>query len=94
MGGALTAWVAVEHPEIAGLVFINAAVEPAPDMREMVQAMIDAGETMMAGIGSDIADPDVVETAYAETPLAPLLSMLDGVDRVPGRSGGRRPSRR
>lgn len=79
MGGSLTAWMATRHPEIAGLVFINAAVEPSPDMRASVQAMIDAGETTMDGIGSDIADPDVEETAYAATPLAPLVSMLDGV---------------
>lgn len=80
MGGALTAWVAARHPEVAGLVFINAAAEPSPDMRGAVQAMVEAGETTMDGIGSDIADPDAHETAYAQTPLVPLLSMLDAVE--------------
>ncbi len=79
MGGALAAWVAARHPDVAGLVFVNAAAEPSPDMRGAVQAMVDAGETTMEGIGSDIADPDAHETAYADTPLVPLLSMLDGV---------------
>lgn len=79
MGGTLTAWVAAEHPEVAGLVFINAAAEPMPDMYDMVQAAVDSGETLMDGIGSDIADPDSVETAYTQTPLPPLLSMLDAV---------------
>lgn len=78
MGGTLTAWMGVHHPEVAGLVFINAATEAAPDMRAMVQAMIDGGDTVMPGIGSDIADPDAVETAYADTPLVPLITMLDG----------------
>jgi carboxylesterase len=46
-------------------------------MREGVQAMIDTGVEYMDGIGSDIADPDSVESAYTRTPLKPLLSMLD-----------------
>lgn len=79
MGGSLAVWVATRHPEVAGLVFVNPAAEPSPDMRAAVAAMVDAGEVMMDGIGSDIADPDAHETAYEGTPLAPLLSMLDGV---------------
>lgn len=79
MGGTLTAWVATQHPEVAGLVFINAAAQPMDDMYDLVQGMVDAGEQLMDGIGSDIADPDSVETAYAQTPLAPLLSMLDAI---------------
>ena len=87
MGGSLTAWTAVQHPEVAGLVFINPAADPAPDMRAMVQAMVDSGETLMDGIGSDIADPDAVETAYTQTPLRPLLTMLDGVAAFQGALG-------
>jgi carboxylesterase len=88
MGGTLTGWIGAEHPEIAGLVFINAAAEPSDEMRAGLQAMLDAGETYMDGIGSDVADPDVTESAYAKVPLAPLVSMLDAVgdlqDRLPG----------
>lgn len=79
MGGSLAAWVAARHPEVAGVVFINAAAAPSPDVRDAVAAMVEAGETMTEGIGSDIADPDAHETAYEGTPLPPLLSMLDGV---------------
>lgn len=79
MGGALTAWVGIEHPEVAGVVFINAAAEAAADMRDMVQSMVDGGDTVMPGIGSDLADPNAVETAYSDTPLVPLITMLDGV---------------
>lgn len=79
MGGTLTAWLASRHPEIAGIVLINAAAEPSPDMRAGLQSMIDAGETVMDGIGSDVADPDVTESAYDKVPLAPLVSMLDAV---------------
>lgn len=79
MGGSLAAWLATRHPEIAGLVFINPAAEPSPDLRAAVQQLADDGQTIMEGIGSDIADPDAEETAYAGTPVEPLLSMLDGI---------------
>jgi len=79
MGGTLTCWVAARHPEVAGIVLINAAAEASPDMRAAIQSMLDAGETTMDGIGSDVADPEVTESAYDLVPLAPLVSMLDAV---------------
>jgi carboxylesterase len=76
MGGTLTAWLVARHPEIAGAVFVNAAVAPIdPAMLELVDQMIDAGETVAPGVGSDIADPDAKEDAYADTPLKPLKSL-------------------
>lgn len=79
MGGTLTAWLAARHPEIAGIVLINAAAEASREMRSAVEAMVDAGEAVMDGVGNDVADPDVTESAYDEVPLEPLLSMLDAV---------------
>lgn len=77
MGGSLTLWTALEHPEVAGIVCINPAAQPqAPEMIEMVQGLLAAGTEVFDGIGSDIADPSVKETAYPETPLAPLVSMV------------------
>jgi carboxylesterase len=46
-------------------------------MAEGVQALLDQGMETMDGIGSDIADPDVVELAYPQTPLRPLLTMFE-----------------
>ncbi len=77
MGGSLTAWLGTRHPELAGLAFVNAAITMPPEMAEGVRAMLDAGEEYLEGIGSDIADPDSTESAYAQTPLKPLLSMLE-----------------
>jgi carboxylesterase len=77
MGGALTAWLGSEHPEIAGLVCINPVVSVPDGMREAVEQVLASGADRFAGIGSDIAMPGVVETAYPETPLAPLLTMFD-----------------
>jgi carboxylesterase len=79
MGGTLTAWVATKHPEVAGIVLINAAAEVNPEMRAGILSLIDAGETVMDGIGSDVADPDVTESAYDKVPLAPLVSMFDAL---------------
>jgi carboxylesterase len=77
MGGSLTAWLGTRHSELAGLAFINAAITMPPEMVEGVQAMLDAGEKYLEGIGSDIADPESTESAYAQTPLKPLLSLLE-----------------
>ena len=77
MGGSLTGWLGTRHPEVAGLAFINAAISVPEEMRAGVQALLDSGEEYMDGIGSDIADPGSTETAYAKTPLKPLLSMLE-----------------
>lgn len=82
MGGALTAWLGSEHPEIAGLVCINAVVSVPPGMREAVEQVLASGADRFEGIGSDIAEPGVVETAYPETPLAPLLTMFDAADNL------------
>lgn len=82
MGGSLTCWLATRHPELAGIICINPAVAPRADMLELVNAMVAAGETAMDGIGSDVADPDVTESAYAQTPLAPLVSMFEVADGI------------
>ena len=80
MGGTLTCWLAARHPEIAGIVCINAAVLAADDQfLEMLRAMLDAGEEISPGIGSDIADPDSVETAYEGSPIACALSLFEAV---------------
>src|SRR5438045_675641 len=69
MGGTLTVWLAAHHPEIAGIVLVNALVDPPdPSFKEILQGMLDAGP-IMPGIGSDIADPDVKEAAYDGAPI-------------------------
>jgi carboxylesterase len=87
MGGALTCWLATRHPELSGIICINPAVAPSDDMTDVVAAMVEAGEQYMDGIGSDVADPDVVESAYDRVALAPLLSMFEVSGRVLPRLG-------
>ncbi len=87
MGGSLTLWVALEHPETAGIVCINAPTQPQPDdVLEMLREMIDEGNEVMPGIRGDIADPDVVDLSYPGTPLRPLLSFqVDGLAPIADR---------
>ncbi|HZQ27498.1 MAG TPA: alpha/beta fold hydrolase [Acidimicrobiales bacterium] len=88
MGGTLTCWLAASHPEIAGIVCVNPAVDPpAPSFVEMLTATLEAGVDRIPGIGSDIAKPGVTESAYEGTPIAPLLSLLEAEAELVGRLG-------
>lgn len=84
MGGSLTCWLATRHPDISGIICVNPATQVPPGMRELVQAMVDGGDEVMDGIGSDVADPTSPESAYPETPLRPLLSLFDAAEEVGG----------
>jgi carboxylesterase len=75
MGGSLAAWLGSRHPEIAGLVCVNPAMEVPDEMAAAVQEMVDAGTDRIPAIGNDVADPDQREKAYDATPLRPLLSL-------------------
>jgi carboxylesterase len=82
MGGTLTVWLAVNHPEIAAIVPINAAVSLDPDLAAGVQSLVDAGQEVMDAIGNDVADPEVTELAYDKTPLRPLLSLAGAIGDI------------
>jgi carboxylesterase len=88
MGGTLTCWLGERHFEIAGLVLINPLVRPIPaDQLEAVKGLVEAGETLMDGIGSDIAMPDAVELSYDQTPLVPLISLIEAAGEVGAKLG-------
>jgi carboxylesterase len=89
MGGSLTLWTALAHPEVAGIVCINPATKPQPpELMEMLHGMVAEGTDVMPGIGADIADPDATESAYDQTPLRPLLSLVeDGLAPMRDRYG-------
>jgi carboxylesterase len=80
MGGTLACWLAARHPEVAGLVCINPAVEPpAESFIELLDGMLASGGETMPAIGSDIAKPGVEELAYDATPIEPLKSLMAAV---------------
>lgn len=82
MGGTLAATLAAKHPEIAGLVAINPAIEPIAAIREQVEQSLAGGVTRWPAIGDDIADPDQKELAYDEVPVAAMASLVDAVDAL------------
>ncbi|NND76450.1 MAG: alpha/beta fold hydrolase [Ilumatobacter sp.] len=89
MGGSLTLWTGLEHPDVRGLVCVNPATQTQPsEVLDMIAEMLADGVDVMPGIGSDIADPSAVEIAYPGTPLRPLLSFLnDGLAPITDRFG-------
>lgn len=76
MGGALTAALAQGHPELAGIVLINAPVAAPQELAAAIEEMLAGGMEVMDSVGGDIADPDADEASYDETPLRPLLTMI------------------
>ncbi len=86
MGGTLTAWLAAAHPEIAGIVVVNPAIDPpAPSFIEMLRGILESGTTVMPGVGNDIADPDETELAYDGVPIASMLSLVERGEELYGR---------
>ena len=87
MGGALTCALAERHADLAGVVVINAPVAVPEEMAQAIQAMLEGGMEVMDSIGGDIADPDADEASYDQTPLRPLLSMIEAGGPVRDRLG-------
>jgi carboxylesterase len=89
MGGTLAAWVTARNPAVSGLVAINGMFEPpAPAFLELLRTTVAQGSDRFPGIGSDIALPGVSEGAYPETPILPLISLLEATTELHGRLGG------
>jgi carboxylesterase len=83
MGGTLSVWLAEHHPEIAALSLVNPLlVPPDSDTIGFIEAMIEGGDEVAPGIGSDIALEGAVESAYPGMPLQAALSLFDGVAEV------------
>ncbi|KQB93267.1 Thermostable monoacylglycerol lipase [Geobacillus sp. PA-3] len=80
MGGTLTLYLAEQHPEICGIVPINAAV----DIPAIAAGMTGGGEVprYLDLIGSDLKNPDVKELSYEKTPTASLLQLAQLMEHV------------
>lgn len=72
MGGTLTLYMAEKHPEIRGIVLINAAID-IPAMEPVLQL---EGTRFLDAIGSDIKKPGVTELAYEKTPVQSIKEIL------------------
>lgn len=79
MGGALAAWLAARHPEIAGLVVVNPAVEPAgAAFVDILRQTLAQGIEFAPPVGNDVAAPGITELAYDGIPVASALSFIEG----------------
>jgi len=88
MGGTLTAWVGATRPDVAGLVFVNPAIEPAPEnVYAIARQMFDQGVEIAPAVGNDVAKPGVTELAYDGVPVASLLSMFDAQQELAAKLG-------
>ena len=65
-------YMAEKHPEIRGIVLINAAID-IPAMEPVLQL---EGTRFLDAIGSDIKKPEVVELAYEKTPVQSIKEIL------------------
>jgi carboxylesterase len=83
MGGAQVIRLAERHPEIAGLMLVNAAVASTNKQLLLVPLLKHIVPSMPA-IGGDIKKQGVSESAYDKTPLKALHSMVQAWKRVRG----------
>jgi carboxylesterase len=81
VGGALTALIAEERPDVAGCVFINPMLKgPGAELEQGLKELIDSGLDVMATDGgSDIKKEGTTEAKYEGWPLRSLQSVIDGV---------------
>jgi carboxylesterase len=83
MGGTLAVSLAERHPEIAALAVVNPLVSPPDaDTIAFIESMIESGEEIAPGIGSDIAMEGAVESAYPGLPLRAALSLFAAAAEV------------
>ncbi len=83
MGGTLSVWLAERHPEIAALALVNPLiVPPDADTLAFIDAMIEGGDELAPGVGSDIALEGSAESAYPELPLRAARSLFAGAAAV------------
>jgi carboxylesterase len=75
MGGTLILYLAEHHPEIAGVIPVNAPVF-VTDKRAPFLAIIKHLIASTPAIASDIMEPGVVEPAYDRTPTAGAHEMV------------------
>lgn len=75
MGGTLTLYLAEKHPEIAGIMPINAAID-MPDLQKDYETFSAENKHYVDGIGSDVKDEETKELAYRQTPVQAMEQLL------------------
>ncbi|MDY0396103.1 alpha/beta hydrolase [Virgibacillus halophilus] len=81
MGGTLTLYLAENHPDIRGIMPINAAVE-MPELKLQYEQLKDTNTRFIAGIGSDIKQRGIKELAYEKTPVRSMGEIIKLTEMV------------
>ncbi|WP_026571741.1 MULTISPECIES: carboxylesterase [Sediminibacillus] len=81
MGGTLTLYLAEQHPEINGILPINAAVD-IPEMAENYRELAKTDTRFVNGIGSDIKRSGIKELAYEKTPVKSMGEIVTLTEKV------------
>lgn len=81
MGGTLTLYLAENHPEIKGIIPINAATH-MPDMNKYYDKLSQTDKRFVDGIGSDIKKENVKELAYEQTPVKSMGELKKLAEKV------------
>lgn len=77
MGGALTVWLAAEHPELAGIVCVNPLVQAPEGMVETLHGMLSQGQMFLPHRPNDIADPEARDVRSPQSPVPCLVSLFE-----------------
>ncbi|WP_234028529.1 alpha/beta hydrolase [Lentibacillus sp. Marseille-P4043] len=81
MGGTLTLYLAEHHPELKGIMPINAATH-MPEMNAAYKDLSSTDTRFVDGIGSDIKKENVKELAYAKTPVKSMRELITLSEQV------------
>lgn len=87
MGGTLTLYLAENHPELAGIMPINAAIEMT-ELKKIYEKYQNSQYRFLDGIGSDIKREGIKELAYSKTPvksMGDLISLMEEVRKDLGK---------
>jgi carboxylesterase len=83
MGGTLTLYLAENHPELAGVMPINAAID-MPELAKNYEQLKSSGVRFIEGIGSDIKQEGIKELAYPQTPVKSMGDIMALMNIVRG----------
>jgi carboxylesterase len=86
MGGALALRTAADHPDVAGLMLVNPAVNSVRKDVKLLPVLKHVVPSM-PGIANDIKKPGVEEHGYTRTPLKAADSMFSGYKTLRGDLG-------
>lgn len=84
MGGTLALHLAEKHPDLAGIILVNAAID-MPEFENNYHKLQTSGERFVDGIGSDIKKSGVEELAYKQTPVQAMGELINLMEIVKGR---------